>query len=128
MPYRHKIIQGLADLVNTYGGKGKDPIMNAVWWGIKGQVPNLLQGLDDNEEAIAEIEAKLREVLGIEEPKPEPVLTSPVEIEYEGKAGDKVELPQPVKEEPVGQTEAPEEKEVKTKDKKKKRKGKAIKE
>lgn len=101
MPYRHKIIQGLAELINEYGGKGNDPIMKAVWWGIKGQVPSLLQTLDENEEAIAEIRAKLFEVLDIVIPDP---------VVKEAKA--------------VGEAEAPKEKEAEVKSKKKERKGK----
>lgn len=64
MAYRHKIIQGLAQLIERYGGKGSDPIMKSVWWGIRGQVPSILKSLDDNDEAVAEIERKVREVLG----------------------------------------------------------------
>ena len=119
MPYKHKIIQGLADLIEAYAGKGNDPMMKAIWWGIKGQVPSILQGLDDNEEAIAEIEAKLREVLGI--------LPEPAPVERAAILADQPEM-QEIKEEPVGKTEAPEEKEVKAEGKKKKRKRKATKE
>ncbi len=69
MVYRHKVVQGLANLIERYAGKGTDPMMKAVWWGIKGQVPMLLQTLDNNEEAVAEIEKKLRDMLDIEEPE-----------------------------------------------------------
>lgn len=68
--YKHRIVQGLDELITKYGGKGSDPFMRAVWFGIKGQVPLILSTLDNSEEAIAEIEAKLREVLGIEEAEP----------------------------------------------------------
>ena len=107
MPYRHKIIQGLADLINEYGGKGNDPMMKAVWWGIKGQVPSLLQTLDENDEAIAEIRAKLIEVLDVPLPKTE--RTERVVM----RAGD-------LEEASIGETETPEEKESKAKGKKKK--------
>lgn len=70
MAYKHRITQGLADLIEKYGGGGDDPMLKAVWWGLKGQVPLILQALDSSEEAIKEIEDKLREVLGIEEPIP----------------------------------------------------------
>ncbi len=71
MVYKHRIVQGLADLIDTYAGKGDNPMMAAIWYGIKGQVPAILQALDSNEEAIAEIEKQLRKALGIE-PEPEP--------------------------------------------------------
>lgn len=65
--YRHKVVQGLADLIAKYGGGGKDPMMRAVWFGVKGQIPSLLQTLDNSEEAIKEIEDKLKEVLDIKD-------------------------------------------------------------
>lgn len=70
MAYKHKVVQGLADLITKYGGGGSDPIMRSVWWGIKSQVPMLLEALDNSEEAIKLIEDKLREVLDVEEPEP----------------------------------------------------------
>jgi len=66
MVYKHRVTQALADFINRYGGGGKDTFMRAVWYGIKGQVPLILQALDSNEEAIAEIEKQLRKALGIE--------------------------------------------------------------
>ncbi|GAH06629.1 unnamed protein product, partial [marine sediment metagenome] len=51
------MVQGLSDLIERYGGGGQDPVMKAIWWGLKGQVPMILQALDNSEEAIAEIEA-----------------------------------------------------------------------
>lgn len=72
MAYKHRVVQGLADLIAKYGVGGKDPMMRAVWFGIKGQVPMLLEALDNNEEAIATIEEKLKEVLDIKEPEPIP--------------------------------------------------------
>jgi len=75
MAYKHRVVQGLHELIEKYGGGGHDPFMKAVWFGIKGQVPLILSTIDNSEEAIAEIEKKLREVLGIEEPlKEEPVV------------------------------------------------------
>lgn len=65
--YNHKIVQGLADLIEKYGGGGKDPMMRAVWYGVKGQIPTLLQTLDANESAVSEIRSKLMEVLEVEE-------------------------------------------------------------
>jgi len=61
--YKHRVVQGLADLLNKYGGGGSDPIMRAVWFGMKQQIPLLLKSLDENEEAIASIERTLKEVL-----------------------------------------------------------------
>ena len=66
--YRHKIVQALSDLIMNFAGKGKDPIMRAVWYGIKGQVPSILQILDDNEEAIEFLRAKMLDALDIKEP------------------------------------------------------------
>ena len=70
--YRHRVVQALNDLVTKYGGGGESPIMRAVWFGLKQEVPLILQVLDSSEEAIRMIEDKLREVLGIE-PKVEEV-------------------------------------------------------
>ena len=74
--FRHKVVQGLADLIEKYGGKSDNFMINAFWMGFKGQVPMLLQTLDSNEEAVAEIEKKLREMLDI----PEPVVIEVVEV------------------------------------------------
>lgn len=71
MAYKHKVVTGLAQLIEKYGGGGHDPVMRAVWYGIKSQVPMLLEALDNSEEAIKLIEDKLREVLDIA-PEPEP--------------------------------------------------------
>jgi len=83
--FRYRIVQGLADFIESYGGKGKDPLMRSIWFGIKGQVPVILKALDDNEEAVAEIEKKLKAVLGVEEPpkppEPEPEPTPELEPE-----------------------------------------------
>ena len=65
--YDHKIVQGLADLIEKYGGGGKDPMMRAIWYGVKGQIPTLLQTLDASESAVSEIRSKLMEVLEVEE-------------------------------------------------------------
>lgn len=71
MQYKHKVVSGLAELIERYGGnKSGDPFMRAVWFGIKGQVPMLLNALDNSEEAVGMIEDKLREVLDIKEPEP----------------------------------------------------------
>ena len=75
--YRHKVVQALADLIAKYGGGGESPIMRAVWFGLKHEVPLILQALDSSEEAIRMIEDKLREVLGIE-PKVEEVKPLPL--------------------------------------------------
>ena len=66
--YRHKVVQGLAALIEKYGSGGKDPIMAAVWFGIKGQVPSFLASLDDNEQAVAEIHQSIMEALDIKAP------------------------------------------------------------
>lgn len=65
MAYRHRVVSGLAELLDKYGGGGKDPIMRGLWIAIKWEIPHILQQLDDSEEAIALIESKLREVLDI---------------------------------------------------------------
>lgn len=67
--YKHSVVQGLYDLIAKYGGGGRDPLMRAVWMGIKSQVPMLLEALDNSEEAIKLIEDKLREVLDVKEPE-----------------------------------------------------------
>jgi len=67
MPYRHKVVEGLAQLIDKYGGKGGDPFMRAIWAGIKSQVPSLLKSLDESKEAVELIEKKMREALGIKE-------------------------------------------------------------
>jgi len=77
MPYKHKVVTGLAQLIDRYGGGGESPIMRAVWFGLKQEVPLILQALDSSEEAIRMIEDKLREVLGIE-PKVEEVKPLPL--------------------------------------------------
>lgn len=112
MAYKHKITQGLADLIEKYGGGGKDPMMKAVWWGIKGQIPSLLQSLDENDEAIEEIRKKLMDVLDI----PPSVSELPIP------GADKVVFKPPEEEAPIEEPEAPrEEKEVKPEPKKKKK-------
>lgn len=78
MTYRHKVVQGLADLIAKYGGGGRDPLMRAVWYGIKGQVPIILQALDDSEEAVKMIEDKMREALGIGPEPSAPILLDEV--------------------------------------------------
>ncbi len=79
MPYKHKVVQGLADILNEFGGGGSDPMMKAVWFGIRGQVPLILSQLDNAPDAVALIEAKMRVVLDMPpvalvkvEPEPEP--------------------------------------------------------
>lgn len=72
--YKHRIVQGLSDLLSQYGGKSDDIMIRSLWFGIRSQVPSLLQTLDDNEEAIAEIEKKMKEILDI---KPEPLQLEP---------------------------------------------------
>lgn len=64
--YKHRIVQALHDLVENFAGKGSDPMIKALWLGLKPQVPFILNTLDNNEELIAIIEAKVREALGIE--------------------------------------------------------------
>lgn len=77
--YKHRVVQGISELIEKYGGGGEDPIMRSVWWGIRGQVPSFLQALDENEEAIAEIEKKLYEVLDIKEPETKELVISPAD-------------------------------------------------
>jgi len=55
--------------------------MRAVWFGIKQQVPSILQALDSNEEAIAEIEKQLRKALGIELEPVIPIEEVKIEVE-----------------------------------------------
>lgn len=83
--YRHKIVQGLSQLIEKYGGKSKDPLMASIWWGIKGQIPSILQSLDENEKAIAEIRDKLMEVLDL---KPQITEVSLEEEEAKEQAGE----------------------------------------
>lgn len=66
MAYKHPIVQGLAELIERYAGKGGDPFTRALWFGFRGQVPLILQALDSSEEAIAAIEKKLIETLEAE--------------------------------------------------------------
>lgn len=66
--YRHRVVEGLSQLISRYGSGGKDPMMRAVWYGIKGQIPSFLASLDSNEEAIAEIHQSIMEALDIEAP------------------------------------------------------------
>lgn len=66
MAYRHKIVQGLADLIEAYGGKGLDPVMSAIWIGVRGQISHVLNTLDSNDAAVEQIRRKLLEVLEIE--------------------------------------------------------------
>lgn len=80
MAYKHKIVQGIADLVEKYGGESKDPMMRAIWFGIKGQVPNILQSLDENEEAVTTLREKLIEVLDLKPQEPE-VISEVAELE-----------------------------------------------
>ncbi len=63
--YKHRVVQGLADIINQFGGGGDDLMMKAIWMGIRGQVPLILQQLDNAPDAVALIEAKMREVLDI---------------------------------------------------------------
>jgi len=94
MPYKHRVVEGLAQLIDRYGGGGESPIMRAVWFGLKHEVPLILQALDSSEEAIRMIEDKLREVLDIK-PVEEPTQVAVMELEV------KVEEPQVIKETPA---------------------------
>ena len=77
MAYRHKIVEGLAQFIEHYGGKSGNPMISAIWFGVKHEVPLLLEALDNNEEAVAEIEKRLREVLSA----PELLLSEVVPVE-----------------------------------------------
>ena len=57
--YKHKIVQGLANIIEKYAGHGSSPIMKAVWMGIKGEVPGILETLDNNEEMVNELEKEM---------------------------------------------------------------------
>lgn len=82
--YKHKIVQVLAALYDEHKdtmiesiGKeaSKDFTMKAIWMGVKRQAPAFIQSkiegalqlLDNNDEAVVDIEAKLREMLDIKE-------------------------------------------------------------
>ena len=64
--YQHKIVTALAELVKTYGGDIKDPMFKILWMSIRGQVPTTLAALDNNPEAIAKIEAKVKEIFELD--------------------------------------------------------------
>ena len=61
--YKHRVVQGLADLIGKYGGKSSFTPLGFLWSSIKREVPSILRTLDENEEAVAEIERKIKEVL-----------------------------------------------------------------
>ena len=98
MAYRHKIVQGLADLILKYGGgKTDNPMMAALWWGLKGQIPIILHTLDSSEELVEEIRGKLIEVLDI---KPEPV-QEPVQTFEIAMTGEPEVIITPLEEQPI---------------------------
>ena len=66
MPYKNKIVTALDELVKTYGGDIKDPMFKILWMSIRGQVPTTLAALDNNPEAIAKIEAKVKEIFELD--------------------------------------------------------------
>ena len=83
--YKHKIVQALANLIETYGGKGSNPMVSILWASMKHEVPHILKSLDDNPEAIAEIKRKLEDVLadmkGDEtSPQPQDVPVKAIEV------------------------------------------------
>jgi len=99
MAYKHRVVQGLAELIERYGGRGQDPIMNAVWWGIKSQVPSLLKNLDESEEAVELIERKMREALGIQEEQQAAEVIEGLVIEAEQEPADTLAVePEPIEE------------------------------
>lgn len=100
MAYKHKLVQAMADLYNKHKDKmiesigeaaSKDFTMRAIWMGVKRQAPGYIQGrvtealqaLDENEEAVAEIQDKLMEVLDLKPQITEVDLTEEEEIHNE---------------------------------------------
>lgn len=93
MAYKHRIVEGIAQLVEEFGGKGSNPMTKALWYGIKHEIPSLLESLDEDDEAVAYIEDKVREALGVK-PRSKPAVVAgevatevkpiPVEIKEKG--------------------------------------------
>ena len=90
MLYRHKIVEALAKFIQEFGGGGKDPIMRAIWAGLRSQVPGILRVLDENDELVEELRVKLLDALDLMPPQDtEQLLTEP----------ETESLPEPVLEE-----------------------------
>jgi len=66
--YKHKLVQGLDLIINKYAGRTNDPIMKAIWFGIKGQVPVILKTIDDNPGLVEEMRQAILEYLEPEKP------------------------------------------------------------
>ena len=73
MPYRHKIVEALAKFIQEFGGGGRDPIMRAIWAGLRSQVPGILQMLDENDELVEELRMRVLDALDLKPPQEQPV-------------------------------------------------------
>ena len=103
--YKHRIVQALADFIGCYGGKSRDPFMAAVWYGIKHEVPKLLEALDSSEETITEIEKRLKEVLEVKEPLKLPVAEEAVQPAEAKKVEEEKQKPSRKARKAVAETE-----------------------
>ena len=64
MAYKHKFTQKLEDtLREMLGGGTANPLFKILWLSIKGEIPGMLKGLDENEEAIAALKEKFKHLL-----------------------------------------------------------------
>ena len=66
--YHHKLVQGLEEIINKYAGHAHDPILKAIWFGIKGQVPVILATVDNNPELVEEMRRTILEYCEPERP------------------------------------------------------------
>ena len=106
MVYKHHMVKVIANLIERYGGGGRDPIMRAVWFGIKGQVPEILRTLDNNEKLIEELRGNIMEALELDKPvvpvevKQEPIMLAEAapEVKQEGEPVALVEVEAEVRE------------------------------
>ena len=63
--FRHELVYELWSLINDWvKPSGRNPLLAAVWMGLKGSLPDLFKSLDENDEIVEEIRARLAKVVG----------------------------------------------------------------
>mgnify|MGYP001571362849 CR=1 FL=1 len=65
--FRHPLVQELWNLLHDWiKPNDGNPLLSAIWVGIRGTLPELFQQLDENEGIVEEIRRKLAKVVGVQ--------------------------------------------------------------
>lgn len=68
--FKHQLVTALYNLLQEFfeAKGGSNPMMAALMFGIRGELPSILRSLDENPEAVEMIKEKLERVVGVERP------------------------------------------------------------